>query len=200
MVSHLAKESKGIDFLVLWLDNDREGENICFEVMDVVEPNMKRLPVGFSRNIFRAHFSSLAKQDLKAAYDDLKDGPNLNESLSVDARQIIDLKVGVVFSRFQTMYFSKKYQNLGDKLISFGPCQTPTLGFCVQRSFDINNFVPKAYYKICVSVSKEKDDKIIFSLDWEKERTYNLVNIFFFFFFFFPTPPDSDPKFCNFFL
>ena len=179
MVSHLAKESKGIDFLVLWLDNDREGENICFEVMDVVEPNMKRPPVGFSRNIFRAHFSSLAKQDLKAAYDDLKDGPNLNESLSVDARQIIDLKVGVVFSRFQTMYFTKKYQNLGGSLISFGPCQTPTLGFCVQRSFDINNFVPKAYYKICVSVSKEKDDKIIFSLDWEKERTYNMVNIVF---------------------
>lgn len=178
MVHHLDKESKNIDFLVLWLDNDREGENICFEVMDIVEPNMRKTPSGFSRNVFRAHFSSLAQQDLQAAYNELKDGPNLNESLSVDARQIIDLKVGVVFSRFQTMYFTKKYQNLADKLISFGPCQTPTLGFCVQRTFDIQNFVPRAYYKIAVNVCKEKDEKIIFALEWDKERTYNQVRYY----------------------
>lgn len=67
---------------MLWLDCDKEGENICFEVMDAVLPVMKR---SASDRVFRAKFSSITDKDIKAAMNDLGE-PDENQSKSVDAR------------------------------------------------------------------------------------------------------------------
>jgi len=49
----LEEEARKSDWLVLWLDCDREGENIAFEVVDVCR--------AVKHNLFirRAHFSAL---------------------------------------------------------------------------------------------------------------------------------------------
>lgn len=44
MPQFLAQEARGCDYLVLWLDCDKEGENICYEVMNAVQNSMRRSP------------------------------------------------------------------------------------------------------------------------------------------------------------
>jgi DNA topoisomerase-3 len=115
IIDHMKHEAKGASFLVLWLDNDREGENICFEIIKDVSSLMRQENY---KQIYRAIFSSLAPTDLIDSFKKLCKGPNRNESISVDARQIIDLKIGVVFSRFQSIYFGEKYSKLSQNKVS----------------------------------------------------------------------------------
>ena len=126
IVKHLEREAKGCDVLVLWLDCDREGENICYEVIDVVLGHMRGSKESIMGRVYRAKFSAIGEGDILKAYRSLG-RPNRNESEAVDARQELDLKVGVAFSRFQTRYFQGRYGDLQSELLSYGR-QTPTLG------------------------------------------------------------------------
>uniref|UniRef100_A0A8C7Z3V8 DNA topoisomerase n=1 Tax=Oryzias sinensis TaxID=183150 RepID=A0A8C7Z3V8_9TELE len=169
MVKFLQVEARGCDFVVLWLDCDKEGENICFEVLDAVQPVMNKGGVR-EQTVFRAKFSSITDTDIWNAMNRLGE-PNKNEALSVDARQELDLRIGCAFTRFQTKYFQGKYGNLDSSLISFGPCQTPTLGFCVERHDKIQSFKPETYWILQAKVFKGKDGPL--TLDWSRVRVFD---------------------------
>ena len=126
VVEHLEREAKGAAHLILWLDCDREGENICFEVMDACVPVM-RPPPGAARDahVHRAKFSAVTKRSIEDAMRSLGK-PNRDEALAVDARQELDLKIGVAFTRFQTNHFRDKFAAFDSSVVSYGPCQTPT--------------------------------------------------------------------------
>ncbi|XP_008792952.1 DNA topoisomerase 3-beta isoform X1 [Phoenix dactylifera] len=162
---HLSQEAKGCGYLVLWLDCDREGENICYEVIDCT--GIHENDAG--RRIYRARFSSVTEKDILKAMDNLV-APNKDEALAVDARQEIDLKVGVAFTRFQTRYFQGKYGNLDSRVISYGPCQTPTLGFCVQRYMQITTFKPEKYWSLNPCIIK---DGYELRLEWDRNKVFD---------------------------
>ncbi|CAH0561430.1 unnamed protein product [Brassicogethes aeneus] len=169
MPAFLAAEAKGCDCLVLWLDCDKEGENICFEVMNSVASSMKGNVLSDSVT-YRAKFSAITDKDIKAAFNNLGK-PNENEAKSVDARQELDLRIGCAFTRFQTKFFQGRYGDLDASLISYGPCQTPTLGFCVQRHDQIQTFKPESYWVVQANITTKDGQEV--SLEWQRGRSFD---------------------------
>lgn len=133
------------------------------------------------RAIFRSHFSAITEQDIKRAMNNLV-APNKNESLSVDARQELDLRIGCAFTRFQTKFFQGKYGDLDSSLVSYGPCQTPTLSFCVDRMDKIKSFKPEPYWYLEVELQSNDRPDRTFIGKWsrvhlfDREVTYMFYN------------------------
>lgn len=175
MVKFLQREAKGCRYLVLWLDCDKEGENICFEIIDSLADVM---PISMSnpQTVFRAHFSAITSKDIKEAFKKLR-LPNKLEALSVTARQELDLIIGCSFTRYQTRFFHGKYGDLDSSLISYGPCQVPTLAFCVNRHDEIESFKPTPYWTLSAVVAPEHFSRQYLNIDWMGEREFNYGNI-----------------------
>lgn len=53
----------------------------------------------------------------------------------------------------------------------YGPCQTPTLGFCVQRSMQISTFKPEKFWYISPVILK---DGYELQLEWDRNRVFDL--------------------------
>lgn len=76
----------------------------------------------------------------------------------------------MAFTRFQTRFFQGRYGNLDSRIISYGPCQTPTLGFCVQRHLQITTFKPENFWSLNAYILK---DGYELQLDWDRNKVFD---------------------------
>jgi DNA topoisomerase-3 len=93
----LKEQARWADWLVLWLDCDREGENIAFEVIHVCTSMPGGKPKAQLR-LLRAKFSDVERSSVLRACTTLA-APNKQDADAVDARSELDLRTGAAFTR-----------------------------------------------------------------------------------------------------
>ncbi|KAH0484084.1 MAG: hypothetical protein KVP17_004015 [Porospora cf. gigantea B] len=142
---NLQRLSASSDFLILWLDCDREGENIASEVRQLcveANPGLK---------VLRAVFSALTPADVHRACETLG-FLNENMCIAVDARQEFDLRVGAAFTRHLTTKLLRKF-HIESKVLSYGPCQFPTLGLIARRHMQRAAFTSEDFWSLELTVA-----------------------------------------------
>jgi len=155
IATNIKRHARGASKLFIWTDCDREGENIGAEIRSVAgEANARLLD---NRNVCRAKFSNIEQRHIiQAAQNPV--ALDEQQSNAVAARIELDLRIGACFTRMQTLTLKPMLQAIGEevKVISYGSCQFPTLGFVVDRYFQVKNFIPETFWSIRVIHTKAK--------------------------------------------
>ncbi|KAG2148661.1 DNA topoisomerase [Suillus bovinus] len=154
---NLLTEARRADTLMIWTDCDREGENIGSEIAKVCRKSRPQIVVK------RARFSAIIPHtpvDLDVA-----------QAHAVEARIFLDLRIGAAFTRMQTLTLQTRLAQFREKreVVSYGPCQFPTLGFVVQRYNQVKSFVPEDFWYINFSV--DRDDKKV-DFNWKRGHLF----------------------------
>ncbi|KAK2737251.1 DNA topoisomerase [Myotisia sp. PD_48] len=159
-IERLARSSQ---VLFIWTDCDREGEHIGTEVRNAAVLGNRNIEVKRARfsNTERAHVLQAAQNPI-----------NLDEhqANAVAARIELDLRIGAAFTRLQTLQLKTLGGVLADKLISYGSCQFPTLGFVVDRYFRVKNFKPETFWSIKVSYVR---DEVTVNFNWRRVHLFD---------------------------
>ncbi|KAJ6625811.1 prokaryotic type I DNA topoisomerase [Mycena sp. CBHHK59/15] len=144
--ANLAREARRADMLMIWTDCDREGEHIGSEVKRVCRKAKPHIIVK------RARFSAIIAQQIHNAAQNPVDLDQAQAD-AVEARILLDLRIGAAFTRMQTLTLQNNVAQV-EGVISYGPCQFPTLGFVVARYNQVQNFVSEPFWYIFLSLSR----------------------------------------------
>ncbi|EAX95170.1 DNA topoisomerase family protein [Trichomonas vaginalis G3] len=121
-------------------------------------------------------FSALSYEDIIKAFNN-PSNINRNEAMAAKIRREIDLRLGGVFSHFQTLKMKKYIEEKREEVLSYGPCQLPTLGFVVHsflKAQKYNNY-PEKCWKIDVHI--KKGDKSL-QIKWNRKHLFCKVSCF----------------------
>ncbi|MCS7146474.1 MAG: DNA topoisomerase [Nitrososphaerota archaeon] len=125
--------------LVVATDNDHEGELIGYELLSVY-----RSVCGENAEFRRMRFNSLEEDELLRAWSGLERDLNWGWVNKAQLRRSFDLLTGAAFTRLLTLSVRRKVGETG--VISWGPVQSPSLKFLVDREKSIREFKPEKYW------------------------------------------------------
>lgn len=137
IVTALRKLGKEAKHLTIATDYDREGELIGVEALKVVQK------VNPDVSADRVHYSTITPGEITKAFANPKK-IDFNLSAAGESRQVIDLIWGAVLTRFVSLSSGR----LGDKFLSVGRVQSPTLAILVNREKERDIFVPVPYWEL----------------------------------------------------
>lgn len=141
IVSGLKRAAKDADRVTIATDFDTEGELIGLEACTIVK-SVKDVEVD------RVRFSAMTPMEVKRAFRS-PTKVDLNLARSGEARQAVDLIWGAALTRF----ISTAANRLGDRFLSAGRVQSPTLALIVDREREIAQFLPEPYWEVFVDLS-----------------------------------------------
>lgn len=161
--ANLQSEAHRADKLMIWTDCDREGEHIGYEIVTACRSRNSRIVV------LRARFSAIIPAQIHQACQNAGE-LDMRQVHAVEARMELDLRIGAALTRFQTLGLQPRFQQLRDSIISYGPCQFPTLGFVVDQYDKVKAFVPEPFWYIHVLFERD-DAKVEFK--WKRHRLFD---------------------------
>lgn len=137
IVTALRKLGKGAIHLTVATDYDREGELIGVEALKVIQKVKPDIPAD------RVHYSTITPAEIKKAFSS-PTKIDFNLAAAGESRQVIDLVWGSVLTRFVSLSSGR----LGDKFLSVGRVQSPTLAIIVNREKEREMFIPVPYWEL----------------------------------------------------
>ncbi|KAL4763919.1 DNA topoisomerase 3 [Aspergillus foveolatus] len=148
IANNIMKQATHSQYLVIWTDCDREGEHIGTEVRDQAKAGNGRIVVK------RAKFNNTEKVHVLNAARSLIELDE-RQANAVAARIELDLRIGAAFTRLLTLQLQNLHATLTQKIISYGSCQFPTLGFVVDRYLRVKRFKPETFWGIKVMHTRD---------------------------------------------
>ncbi|KAI9679814.1 MAG: DNA topoisomerase [Caeruleum heppii] len=160
-------QARSSDVLFIWTDCDREGEHIGTEIRSAAFKGNARLQVKRAKfsNIERAHVLQAAQRPVNV---------DERQANAVAARIELDLRIGVAFTRMQTLNLQTLGPELENMIVSYGSCQFPTLGFVVDRYFRVKNFLLEPFWSI--NVTHQRED-IPVKFHWNRNHLFDRMAV-----------------------
>lgn len=76
----------------------------------------------------------------------------------------------VFFASLVVVHFVLDHDFILFASFSYGPCQTPTLGFCVQRYLQITTFKPENFWSLHAYIWH---DSYELKLEWDRQKLFD---------------------------